>query len=153
MVSIHAPTWGATNMVVFPVVTGGFNPRTHVGCDAHRSDGGYFTSVSIHAPTWGATSSSILSSASTRVSIHAPTWGATAISCSDIPTFGLVSIHAPTWGATVTSYRGLETPFVSIHAPTWGATSKIIARDNPIKFQSTHPRGVRRPCICEYHGQ
>ena len=33
---------------------------------------------------------------------------------------------------------------ISIHAPTWGATrGKISSRCNP-KFQSTHPRGVRR---------
>ena len=77
-ISIHAPTWGATELArltsivtkfqsthprgvrlkvsakVFPVCD--FNPRTHVGCDVE--DGGYIgqnSYISIHAPTWGAT--------------------------------------------------------------------------------------------------
>ena len=78
-VSIHAPTWGATDDVVV------FNGMLL---------------VSIHAPTWGATSGGTdyvsqiefqstlphgerlvkpLLNASTAVSIHAPTWGATWI--------------------------------------------------------------------------
>ena len=34
---------------------------------------------------------------------------------------------------------------VSIHAPTWGATNLINFVATVIKFQSTHPRGVRLP--------
>ena len=34
--------------------------------------------------------------------------------------------------------------FVSIHAPTRGATDNNLCSDELIKFQSTHPRGVRR---------
>ena len=33
----------------------GFNPRSHVGSDAHAWQLGYKCLVSIHAPTWGAT--------------------------------------------------------------------------------------------------
>ena len=32
---------------------------------------------------------------------------------------------------------------VSIHAPTWGATALSERNNNIIKFQSTHPHGVR----------
>ena len=33
---------------------------------------------------------------------------------------------------------------ISIHAPTWGATYFHWSKDRKYKFQSTHPRGVRR---------
>ena len=55
-VSIHAPTWGATNGQI-------------VYCPPPF--------VSIHAPTWGATVQSDLDTYESAVSIHAPTWGAT----------------------------------------------------------------------------
>ena len=79
-----------------------------------------------------------------------------------------ISIHAPTWGATRTHLFIRCGCQISIHAPTWGATSAApgipcSARHfNPrthvgcdslpwrwahqwSRFQSTHPRGVRRP--------
>ena len=35
-ISIHAPTWGATLIYVYPTsFLFNFNPRTHVGCDHH----------------------------------------------------------------------------------------------------------------------
>ena len=77
IVSIHAPTWGATMTTntgmarlvfqsthprgVRPRQTssvcgrGCFNPRTHVGCDGKSRHKSYGKQVSIHAPTWGAT--------------------------------------------------------------------------------------------------
>ena len=56
VVSIHAPTWGAT--FVFRIITTYFlcfNPRTHMGCDCVLMTKGISGRVSIHAPTWGAT--------------------------------------------------------------------------------------------------
>ena len=56
-----------------------------------------------------------------------------------------VSIHAPAWGATRPYSNALAVPSVSIHAPAWGATlTQKIAALTGGKFQSTHPRGVRR---------
>ena len=55
-VSIHAPTWGATQDILSPFIS----------CP-----------VSIHAPTWGATFIHWWLSVHLIVSIHAPTWGAT----------------------------------------------------------------------------
>ena len=55
-VSIHAPTWGATEKY---------------------EKLGYILNVSIHAPTWGATPILDNLGLSSAVSIHAPTWGAT----------------------------------------------------------------------------
>ena len=57
-VSIHAPTWGATE-------------KTR---KQQRKE-----KVSIHAPTWGATALPAVKEAEKSVSIHAPTWGATAV--------------------------------------------------------------------------
>ena len=56
IVSIHAPTWGAT--LVFYVIS-----KRPI--------------VSIHAPTWGATRPNKNYNGTRIVSIHAPTWGAT----------------------------------------------------------------------------
>ena len=55
-VSIHAPTWGATDYAPNDAPT---------------------INVSIHAPTWGATITLLILCITINVSIHAPTWGAT----------------------------------------------------------------------------
>ena len=54
-VSIHAPTWGATQRWQLPQLHCGFNPRAHVGRDDGETISGGVVLVSIHAPTWGAT--------------------------------------------------------------------------------------------------
>ena len=100
LISIHAPTWGATILEVcsamskafqsthprgvrlflfrYPSDGGDFNPRTHVGCDsAVQSNIPAKSRISIHAPTWGATTTKPIRSAYLAISIHAPTWGAT----------------------------------------------------------------------------
>ena len=126
LVSIHAPTKGATSsspphsahyqfqsthprrvrplflytLLPFP----SFNPRTHEGCDgdAKKERPGY------------------------NVSIHAPTKGATAGAEHRLVTW-LVSIHAPTKGATFQAANDADRQRVSIHAPTKGAT--LVTRD------------------------
>ena len=56
-----------------------------------------------------------------------------------------VSIHAPAWGATRGYCAKDPAAQVSIHAPAWGATiAPAISPAAESKFQSTHPRGVRR---------
>ena len=78
-ISIHAPTWGATLILLLTLST---------------------LYISIHAPTWGATKRLNFAAMSTRISIHAPTWGATKrLNFAAMSTF--ISIHAPTWGATL----------------------------------------------------
>ena len=108
-VSIHAPTWGATSvrgmklpdfkfqsthphgvrqfflLISFSIYIG-FNPRTHMGCDAVGRGHRLLYRVSIHAPTWGATSFYDIDPAYFEVSIHAPTWGATTRSVMVLPT-------------------------------------------------------------------
>ena len=150
-----------------------FNPRTHEGCDrgiiAHGAASGisihaptrgatvthggraYRFEISIHAPTRGATQENSLSKSLKTISIHAPTRGAT-FAATDCPGPYLISIHAPTRGATL-SQLPLSQPYtISIHAPTRGATLVNRQEYRGRKFQSTHPRGVRRsfpdPCPC-----
>ena len=54
-----------------------------------------------------------------------------------------VSIHAPVWGATLEQASKTVTGDVSIHAPVWGATQWRFLPWQPLRFQSTHPCGVR----------
>ena len=121
LVSIHAPTWGATSVTVQPL---------KMGC------------VSIHAPTWGATSVSFMGKLEIRfnprahvgrdsrngiflllitVSIHAPTWGATPLSnCCNLSKSFNPRAHV---GRDLGGKSNPINISVSIHAPTWGATA------------------------------
>ena len=131
LVSIHAPTWGAT------IVT----------------EGGYYSySVSIHAPTWGATVVVFHECGIIIVSIHAPTWGATSHS---------TAVASKLWRFNPRSHMGSDDPqeggnngeSVSIHAPTWGATTLIVAslRSN-VSFNPRSHMGsdTESPCSCRY---
>ena len=55
IVSIHAPTWGATSLIYIMSIMDSFNPRAHVGRDEMLRGNCKTVAVSIHAPTWGAT--------------------------------------------------------------------------------------------------
>ena len=120
-VSIHAPTRGATS---------------------GAGEAGVLRLVSIHAPTRGATWRQPPKARKTTVSIHAPTRGATQ-GIKDQNDLVNVSIHAPTRGATYNSPAAQMSRMVSIHAPTRGATNTTFNIWAKIKFQSTHPHGVR----------
>ena len=101
-VSIHAPTRGATILVVRSwYMTLSFNPRSHEGSDVELVDELLMeVKVSIHAPTRGATHFSVFFAKFIKVSIHAPTRGATTSSSQYKIMLCGVSIHAPTRGAT-----------------------------------------------------
>ena len=125
VISIHAPTWGATyHGVIF----------------------GVDDIISIHAPTWGATRvRKDINPCPMLISIHAPTWGATAIHRRiPIPPSNFnprthVGCDFPVWLGRPESLlfqsthpRGVrhnetddqwDDGQISIHAPTWGATS------------------------------
>ena len=161
VVSIHAPTWGATTDANPCHKTLWFQSTHPHGVRHIRYMVKWnIVRVSIHAPTWGATKRVNLITEETGfqsthphgvrprphigwfgslVSIHAPTWGATA--AAHIPVdLGQVSIHAPTWGATVIPVVRTAFHFVSIHAPTWGAThgSRMRCARTPCFNPRTH---------------
>ena len=121
IVSIHAPTQGATKPLPFDATKPHrFNPRTHAGCDPDRPACYILRSVSIHAPTQGATKvlklyydrAMFQSTHPRRVRLHL--------------------LKHP--------YNSF---FVSIHAPTQGATPVSRIHQSVSGFQSTHPRRVR----------
>ena len=87
-ISIHAPTRGATSVLVMGLF------RTH---------------ISIHAPTRGATFFPLALPFKVCISIHAPTRGATS-SSSLISLLIDISIHAPTRGATGRAYHTRASP-------------------------------------------
>ena len=97
-----------------------FNPRTPVGCDNLPTVGLGHLVISIHAPQWGATYGRGQRRAGQGISIHAPQWGATEAFDKLTPE--------------------LE---ISIHAPQWGATDRYVDAYTGLRFQSTHPSGVR----------
>ena len=98
--------------------------------------------VSTHAPARGATAQSRRSTGFNEVSTHAPARGATRYSPDDVITVG-VSTHAPARGATVGSPLLEILPCVSTHAPARGATSQGCDSPHALRFQPTHPHGVR----------
>ena len=143
LVSIHAPTWGATL---------GRLPEKQYG------------TVSIHAPTWGATYNFDYLNASSMFQSTLPHgerrfgsrrnpkflsfnprshMGSDAKGRQYVELYD-VSIHAPTWGATLPARLVSYDEEVSIHAPTWGATLTPFTSANAEKmFQSTLPHGER----------
>ena len=78
------------------------------------------------------------------VSIHAPTRGATRRSGSTIGCYRIVSIHAPTRGATQ-QVLGLSRAVRGFNPRTHTGCDDAsqYAFQKRVKFQSTHPHGVR----------
>ena len=144
-VSIHAPTWGATQHTFRITILLCFNPRTHMGCDRYTPATSFRgAKVSIHAPTWGATSPHFRLSVHAPVSIHAPTWGATQLSFS---TTGGLTLFQSTHPHGVRHYFFLFNILCCVcfnprtHMGCDGRRLINVLGNN--KFQSTHPHGVR----------
>ena len=166
-ISIHAPTWGATQL-----------PRLDKG---HGQ-------ISIHAPTWGATQEAVTKAIDLQFQSTHPrgvrpmsaslTGRAdndfnprTHVGCDSILGYEITGVsdfnprtHVgcdSILGYEITGVsdfnprthvgcdgdvrpRGLQA-VISIHAPTWGATREALTKLLKDLFQSTHPRGVRPP--------
>ena len=123
MVSIHAPTKGATASFACSI-------------SPHH--------VSIHAPTKGATQHNELYQSGLPVSIHAPTKGATGLMASEGGQRE-VSIHAPTKGATGTIQSNESIPRSCFNPRSHEGSdlcSEVLPAADPM-FQSTLPRRER----------
>ena len=121
MISIHAPTRGATSLQLATI---------------HR----FF--ISIHAPTRGATNITSAYVTTTKFQSTLPREErlfSHIVKCCIYK----ISIHAPTRGATLQSFLQSYLQHISIHAPTRGATFSFPAIKAPIVFQSTLPREER----------
>ena len=159
-ISIHAPQWGATIIVVLPVVPqGDFNPRTPVGCDATPAS---FSAIwvrfqSTH-PSGVRPACAPRSRSASRISIHAPQWGATDDRSDSVDDTLFQSTHPsgvrhtdPFKGWYDTEFQsthpsGVRLSFpptstlsssISIHAPQWGATGEA-EHDGLIRGISIH---------------
>ena len=146
VVSIHAPTWGATKDEGFAAAVRkfqstrprgarphapprlscnqrGFNPRAHVGRD--RLAGDYFNpqnAVSIHAPTWGATSITLDKLTSFDVFQSTRPRGARLGANSKEAAAVMFQSTRPRGARPQEGRYERRVDHVSIHAPTWGAT-------------------------------
>ena len=122
---------------------GGFNPRTHTGCDSRSYTQHVFIMVSIHAPTRGATLHGPVLRRGIRVSIHAPTRGATMSDTGSRTSCGFQSTHPH--GVRPVRIRQSHARILRFNPRTHTGCD-----NNPYKmrlpqdrFQSTHPHGVR----------
>ena len=123
IISIHAPTRGATDKAVEGILNIlNFNPRSYKRSDCNPCHNCTEVIISIHAPTRGATWCYFFVLKFSKISIHAPTRGATGLHPLFISVMR-ISIHAPTRGATTSDNDKLDESEISIHAPTRGATS------------------------------
>ena len=140
-VSIHAPVWGATTLLICLRPSGTFQ-STHP-CGVRPWAGISLTNslVSIHAPVWGATNPNRDGHTLPPVSIHAPVWGATAAQTPMTHTHGFQSTH-PCGVRRKQRGRGLK--WLGFNPRTrvgcdYGGFLSIVSGE----FQSTHPCGVR----------
>ena len=121
LVSIHAPTWGATITMSKVILS---------------------SKVSIHAPTWGATYFTPDYGDFSNVSIHAPTWGATALSVPKIISLMFQSTHPH--GVRLPACERMRLLFC-FNPRTHMGCDILSLRSfySDLEFQSTHPHGVR----------
>ena len=141
-VSIHAPVWGATNLIAKFCRRFWFQSTHPCGVRRTGSRTDYYYCVSIHAPVWGATSmiwvyirSIACFNPRTRVGCDQATY-------HDAKQAKFQSTHPCGVRRVFNHLIGLLN--VSIHAHVWGATLKHHDRLPHQAFQSTHPCGVRQ---------
>ena len=164
LVSIHAPTRGATCRSAETRTRHSFNSRAHEGRDLVRlagaAPGGSFNSRAHEGRDplprqrragrdrfnsrahEGRDLLTMYLMALAQVSIHAPTRGATRKTVKPVVRHGFNSRAHEGRDKQYDSDRAAWT--VSIHAPTRGATPTDGATDTDGVFQFTRPRGARR---------
>ena len=142
-ISIHAPTWGATNGKISSFWSPKFQ-STHPRGVRHVikflvTNVQQFQSTHPRGVRHVEYTSYVEHS---RISIHAPTWGATLFTyfVNSLRNFN-PRTHV---GCDFSIFFQRVGIFISIHAPTWGATCLNCGLVALLEFQSTHPRGVRR---------
>ena len=142
-VSIHAPTWGATQTRQLKKLRNLFQSTLPHGERPSRQDDELtkrmFQSTLPHGERPALL---FVNSFGVEVSIHAPTWGATFT--PEPQKDGNLGFNPRShMGSDFTLTRRPFAIEVSIHAPTWGATmwrSRIMTASS---FQSTLPHGER----------
>ena len=150
LISIHAPTRGATREAKPPIpISFNFNPRSYKRSD--KSNYVFIKCSNNFNPRSYKRSDILLYNlyVQCQISIHAPTRGATSRTSGVLSTI-FISIHAPTRGATCQPYTPSHSCLISIHAPTRGATKRMDDNLRNAQFQSTLLQEERRiNCPCE----
>ena len=138
MISIHAPTRGATVIrfrEMYKVYD--FNPRSYKRsdciCSASVQNVYYFNPRSYKRSDIPASHSVFSSTLFQSTLLQEERLGRIRRRMS----YTLISIHAPTRGATTSHYNIPNTNKISIHAPTRGATYFLVVSNNDFQFQST----------------
>ena len=144
VVSIHAPTRGATAQSIFSCgLRACFNPRTHTGCDrtAPLNTAAF---ASFNPRTHTGCDHHHLQTSFQAVCFNPRTH--TGCDLLKIDVIKMLCLFQSTHPHGVRP-RGLQNQnyhyLVSIHAPTRGATKSIVSNSLSSTFQSTHPHGVR----------
>ena len=173
LVSIHAPTRGATGRVVYRgnnnafqstlphgerrrfwchhrARTCCFNPRSHMGSDRVGIPNLAFQGCFNPRSYMGSDPPVHLGRTRCLVSTHAPTRGATKHVHAALQVV-IVSTHAPTRGATTHTILLACARLVSTHAPAWGATKATPKSGYTFEFQPTLPHGERLQSLEEIH--
>ena len=130
-----------------------FNPRTRMGCDLDKVNGGFLQGVSIHAPAWGATCFTENGSREPKSFNPRTRMGCDAENgdyCDGGFLFQSTHPHGVRQQPPLTT--AILHKFQSTH-PHGVRLAFPPQRCSPNSFQSTHPHGVRRPlrrlrCSC-----
>ena len=144
-ISIHAPQWGATGLLPFSARRQGEFQSTHPSGVRPTT-----TSLAHTNKSFQSTHPSGVRHAATSLPVIALLFQSTHPSGVRrhgnrfARTIRRISIHAPQWGATIMRAILKLTIEISIHAPQWGATVHGQYDTIIVRFQSTHPSGVRR---------
>ena len=143
IVSIHAPTWGATTVrQPAGALDSCFNPRAHVGRDDIEVVRGQVGCVSIHAPTWGATAlvSSILNPTSFQSTRPRGARRATGVAVQNAGAFQSTRPRGAR-RSFITSLSGM----VCFNPRAHVGRDAGVGMNGPLisMFQSTRPRGAR----------
>ena len=144
LISIHAPTRGATRLPAFCHLINIRFQSTLPQEERHWENGTIVIVEKFQStlPQEERRLPAGLSSAPSGISIHAPTRGATDEEAEG-DAEEAISIHAPTRGATFCLLIVIPVSAISIHAPTRGATRSAESRDTYWSFQSTLPQEER----------
>ncbi len=123
-ISIHAPARGATSI---------------------NSSMSYSSDISIHAPARGATMYSDVFSGSFDISIHAPARGATILAI--FSGYSIIDFNPRSREGSDGSAGGLETEYNNFNPRSREGSDNndCVRACRKRKFQSTLPRGERRP--------
>ena len=143
MISIHAPTWGATQMLLRGMGVLSFQSTHPRGVRLYQIQNLIPLKKFQSTHPRGVRQAFLKQNChDCCISIHAPTWGATYLICTEFVSDLFQSTH-PRGVRLLEHHRsGFPQQFQSTHPR--GVRLKVIrTRFDDFKFQSTHPRGVR----------